>query len=65
LSRATSSILTHKVRVAKRLEQGQSGADHNIRLYQMLDLDVTPQEGMILHCAGQASGEAQSLQRFG
>jgi hypothetical protein len=64
LSRATSSILSHKVRVAKRLEQGQSGADHNIRLYQMLDLDVTPQ-GMILHCAGQASGEAQSLQRFG
>jgi hypothetical protein len=23
---------------------------------QMLDLDATPQEGMIFHCAGQASG---------
>ena len=27
-----------------------------IRVMQMLDLDATPQEGMIFHCAGQASG---------
>ena len=50
----------------------KSGAKHNsnrvpitmsgftkeqyIRVMQMLDLDATPQEGMIFHCAGQASG---------
>jgi len=27
-----------------------------IGVMQMLDLDATPQEGMIFHCAGQASG---------
>jgi hypothetical protein len=46
------------------VEQWQSCADDNVRLHkgtvhrvmQMLDLDATPQEGMIPHCAGQASG---------
>ena len=27
----------------------------------MLDLDVTPQEGMIFHGAGQASGESRAF----
>ena len=48
----------------KEVEQWQSGADHmsgftkeqHIGVMQMLDLDATPQEGMIFHCAGQASG---------
>jgi hypothetical protein len=31
----------------------KSGADHNFRL---LNVDASPQEGMIFHCAGQASG---------
>jgi hypothetical protein len=50
----------------KEVKQGQSGADHNVRLHKgtvhngrCLHLDVTPQEGMIFHCAGQASGESR------
>jgi hypothetical protein len=31
----------------------KSGADHNFRL---LNVDASPQEGMIFNCAGQASG---------
>ena len=27
--------------------------------YYSFDLDVTPQEGLIFHCAGQASGESR------
>ncbi len=46
----------------KEVELWQSGADHNVRLHKgtvhrvmkMLDLDATPQEGMIFHFAGQA-----------
>ena len=58
---------------AKEVEQWQSGADHNVRLHkeqytgvmQMLDLDATPQEGMIFHCAGQTSGWMASLRHLG
>jgi hypothetical protein len=32
---------------------GKSGADHNVRL---LNVDASPQEGMIFQFAGQASG---------
>ena len=31
---------------------------------QMLDLDATPQEGKIFHCAGQASGWMASLRHL-
>jgi len=30
----------------------------------MLDLDVTPQEGMIFHCTGQASGESRVFEEL-
>jgi hypothetical protein len=61
---ATSSILTYKVRRAKRWNNGNrvpitmSGftKEQYTGVMQMLDLDATPQEGMIFHCAGQASG---------
>ena len=33
-SRATSSILTYKVYRAKRWNNGNSGADHNVRLHK-------------------------------
>jgi hypothetical protein len=33
-SRATSSILTYKVHRAKRWNNGNSGADHNVRLHK-------------------------------
>jgi hypothetical protein len=63
-SRATSSILTYKVHRAKRWNNGNrvpitmSGftKEQYTGVIQMLDLDATPQEGMILHCEGQASG---------
>ena len=62
--RATSSILTYKVHRAKRWNNGNrvpiTMSDFTKEQYtevtQMLDFDATPQEGMIFHSAGQASG---------
>ena len=62
--RATSSILTYKVRRAKRWNNGNwvpitmsdLKKEQYIGVMQMLDLDATPQEGMTFHCACQASG---------
>jgi hypothetical protein len=51
------------------VEQWQSGADHNVRLQngtvQMLDLDATPQEGMIgaFRIVSKLEGET-STQRY-
>jgi hypothetical protein len=55
---ATSSILTYKVRRAKRWNNGNrvpitmSGftKEQYIGVKQMPDLDATPQEGMVFHC---------------
>jgi len=70
--RATSSILTYKVRRAKTWNNGNrvpitmSGftKEQYIGVMQMLDLDATPQEGMIFRRQHGSPASARSTAKI-